>query len=76
MTPPSRGCIIRPRILLPDATVLSLGGGAPGPLTNLNGEIYKPSYLFNADGSLATRPVITDAPQSIEQQQEFYDYGG
>ena len=43
-------------ILLPDATVLSLGGGAPGPLTNLNGEIYKPGYLFNADGSLATRP--------------------
>src|SRR5262249_46859073 len=30
-------------ILLPDATVLSLGGGAPGPLTNTNGEIYKPS---------------------------------
>ena len=58
-------------ILLPDATVLSLGGGAPGPLTNTNGEIYKPSYLFNADGSLATRPVITDAPQSIEQQQHF-----
>ena len=38
-------------ILLPDATVLSLGGGAPGPLTNTNGEIYKPSYLFNEDGS-------------------------
>ena len=58
-------------ILLPDATVLSLGGGAPGPVTNTNGEIYKPSYLFNADGSLATRPVITDAPESIKQQQEF-----
>ena len=59
-------------ILLPDATVLSLGGGAPGPLTNTNGEIYKPSYLFNADGSLATRPVITDAPQSIEQRQQSF----
>ncbi|MGA7546679.1 MAG: galactose oxidase-like domain-containing protein, partial [Methyloceanibacter sp.] len=58
-------------ILLPDATVLSLGGGAPGPLTNTNGEIYTPSYLFNADGSLATRPVITDSPQSIQQQQNF-----
>ena len=58
-------------ILLPDATVLSLGGGAPGPLTNTNGEIYKPGYLFNDDGSLATRPVITDAPDSIKQQQEF-----
>lgn len=58
-------------ILLPDATVLSLGGGAPGPLTNMNGEIYKPGYLFNADGSLATRPVIADAPDSIEQRQNF-----
>src|SRR4029078_12470078 len=48
-----------------------LGGGAPGPLTNTNGEIYKPSYLFNADGSLATRPVITEAAESIKQQQEF-----
>ena len=34
-------------LLLPDASVLSLGGGAPGPLTNLNGEIYKPGYLFD-----------------------------
>jgi Bacterial lectin/Galactose oxidase-like, Early set domain/RTX calcium-binding nonapeptide repeat (4 copies) len=59
-------------ILLPDATVLSLGGGAPGPLTNTNGEIYKPSYLFNSDGSLATRPVITDAPQSIEQREHTF----
>lgn len=59
-------------ILLPDATVLSLGGGAPGPLTNTNGEIYKPGYLFNEDGTLATRPVITDAPQSIEQRQDSF----
>ncbi|MGE0053215.1 MAG: galactose oxidase-like domain-containing protein [Hyphomicrobium sp.] len=58
-------------LLLPDATVLSLGGGAPGPLTNLNGEIYKPDYLFNADGSLATRPVILNAPDKIEQRQDF-----
>ena len=40
-------------ILLPDATVLSLGGGAPGPQTNLNGEIYFPSYLYKADGTPA-----------------------
>ncbi len=59
-------------ILLPDATVLSLGGGAPGPLTNTNGEIYKPSYLFNDDGSLATRPVITDAPESIKQRGDTF----
>lgn len=56
-------------ILLPDATVLSLGGGAPGPETNTNGEIYKPGYLFNADGTLAERPLITSAPTEIKQQQ-------
>lgn len=58
-------------ILLPDATVMSLGGGAPGPLVNLNGEIYKPGYLFNPDGTLATRPVITAAPDELAQRQDF-----
>ena len=58
-------------ILLPDATVLSLGGGAPGPLVNTNGEIYKPGYLFNQDGTLAERPVIVDAPDEIAQRQNF-----
>ena len=52
--------------------MLSLGGGAPGPLTNTNGEIYKPSYLFNDDGSLATRPVITDAPHAIQPQDDSF----
>src|SRR5262249_41824358 len=54
-------------LLLPDGTVLSLGGGAPGPLTNLNAEIYTPSYLLNADGSLRTdRPMITAAPATLQ----------
>ncbi|MBC7531892.1 MAG: DUF1929 domain-containing protein [Oligoflexus sp.] len=48
-------------LLLPDATVLIGGGGAPGPLTNLNAEIFYPPYLFKADGSLATRPSIVRA---------------
>jgi hypothetical protein len=34
-------------ILLPDATVLTAGGGSPGPVTNLNAEVYQPPYLFN-----------------------------
>ncbi len=58
-------------ILLPDATVLSLGGGAPGPLTNTNGEIYYPSYLFDENGQPADRPKITSAPLKIEQRQDF-----
>lgn len=32
-------------LLLPDATVLTAGGGAPGPVKNLNAEIYYPPYL-------------------------------
>ena len=32
-------------LLLTDATVLTGGGGAPGPLANLNAEIYYPPYL-------------------------------
>lgn len=50
-------------LLLPDATVLTVGGGPPGPVTNLNAEIYHPPYLFARDGSgrLARRPRITAA---------------
>ena len=55
-------------LLLDDATVLTGGGGAPGPLNNLNAEIYYPYYLYKNDGSgqPAIRPVITTAtPQSL-----------
>jgi len=49
-------------VLLPDATVLTAGGGPPGPVVNLNAEIYHPPYLFKKDGSgeLASRPTIAD----------------
>ena len=40
-------------LLLPDATVLVAGGGAPGPQVNTNAEIYYPPYLFDATGALA-----------------------
>jgi len=45
-------------MLLPDATVLTGGGGAPGPVTNLNAEIYYPPYLYASDGTPAVRPTI------------------
>jgi hypothetical protein len=60
--------------LLPDGTVLTGGGGAPGPLTQLNGEIYYPPYLFekNGSGSLRIRPVITGSPTTkIGWDHEF-----
>jgi Domain of unknown function (DUF1929) len=51
-------------LLLPDATVLTGGGGAPGPVKNLNAEIYYPPYLFKKDGTgqLAVRPIISNSP--------------
>jgi YVTN family beta-propeller protein len=51
-------------LLLPDASVLVAGGGAPGPLTNTNAEIYYPSYLYDVDGELASRPQILSAPHT------------
>ena len=51
-------------MLMPDGSVLTGGGGAPGPITQLNAEIYFPPYLYKTDGSglPADRPVITAAP--------------
>jgi hypothetical protein len=52
-------------LLLPDATVLTMGGGAPGPQRNLNAEIYYPPYLFDSSGQRATRPVVQSAPTGL-----------
>jgi len=56
-------------LLLPDATVLTLGGGANGPQLNLNAEVYYPPYLFNADGTPAARPIISTAPMTTAPAQ-------
>lgn len=61
-------------LLLPDGTVLTGGGGIPGPVKQLNGEVYYPPYLFMTDGSgeFAPRPEITHAPTAIiGWNQEF-----
>ncbi|MFK7770075.1 MAG: carbohydrate-binding domain-containing protein [Mariniblastus sp.] len=58
-------------ILMPDGTVWSGGGGAPGPLTNLNVEFYAPDYLYGADGNLADRPEITNAPTNVDNNETF-----
>ncbi len=52
-------------LLLPDATILSSGGGSPGPVTNLNAQVYYPGYLFKSDGSRATRPVIDQPANAL-----------
>jgi len=58
-------------LLLPDASVLVGGGGAPGPLKNLNAEIYYPPYLFTSSGALAPRPSIDSAPAALDIGQSF-----
>jgi Domain of unknown function (DUF1929) len=58
-------------LLLPDASVLVGGGGTPGPLKNLNAEIYYPPYLFTASGAIAPRPSIESAPDALDIGQSF-----
>ena len=59
-------------LLLLDGSVASLGGGAPGPLTNTNGQIFYPKYLYDNDGNLAERPEILDAPLEITNTEEMF----
>ncbi|WP_307073320.1 galactose oxidase-like domain-containing protein [Arthrobacter pascens] len=51
-------------LLLPDGRVFAGGGGLCGDCTtnHLDGEIFTPPYLLNADGSARTRPTIVTAP--------------
>ncbi|WP_460712087.1 galactose oxidase-like domain-containing protein [Lysobacter terrae] len=56
-------------LLLPDATVLTVGGGANGPQLNLNAEIYYPPYLFDANGAPAPRPIIATVPMTVNPGQ-------
>ena len=58
-------------LLLPDASVLVAGGGAPGPQKNTNVEIYYPPYLYDASGGWAARPGIESAPSFIEIGETF-----
>ena len=69
-------------VLLPDARVVVAGSTGqdaspeyPGCSTNQpfqdNAEIFSPPYLFNANGSPATRPTILSAPTLITYGQNF-----
>jgi galactose oxidase len=51
-------------LLLPDGRVLSGGGGLCGgcATNHPNVQIFSPPYLFNTNGTAATRPVINSAP--------------
>jgi Galactose oxidase-like, Early set domain len=53
-------------LLLPDGSVLTGGGGAPGPVKNLNAEIYYPPYLYDGSGQPAARPSLVTAPRLLQ----------
>ena len=58
-------------LLLPDATVWVAGGNPTRGTFEQHMEIYKPAYLFNSDGSAATRPTISSAPSTITWNGSF-----
>ena len=62
-------------LLLPDGRLLSAGSGEPaasGLSDDYTAEIYTPPYLYRIDGTLATRPVITDAPSEVSYGQAIH----
>ena len=59
-------------LLMPNGTVVSAAGGWPGPQTFYDAEVYYPPYLFNADGSYATRPRLA----SVRQADRAFVAGG
>lgn len=60
-------------VLLNDGTLLSLGGGAAGSAENnyLDGQVYRPPYLYDANGNLAERPVILSSPEAVNPGGEI-----
>jgi hypothetical protein len=61
-------------LLLPDGRVLVAGSGEPaatGLSDDPTAEIFSPPYLFNADGTPATRPVISSAPTQLVYGSTF-----
>ena len=58
-------------LLLPDATVWFAGGNPARGSYEQRMEIYRPAYLFNANGTAATRPAISSAPDTISWNGTF-----
>jgi Domain of unknown function (DUF1929) len=60
------------QLLLPDATVALTGGNPNQGVFENHIEIYQPAYLFNSDGTAATRPSIAaGAPTAMTYAQAF-----
>ncbi len=52
-------------LLLPDATVMLVGGNPTRASYEKDIEIYSPAYLFDSDGSPAVRPTITAVTPAV-----------
>ena len=62
-------------LLMTDGRVWSGGGGfctteCP-PITHSDAQVFSPPYLFDAAGNLAARPVISVAPESVQNGETF-----
>ena len=57
-------------LLLPDGRVMSGGGGLGGG-DHRDAELFTPPNLFNADGTLAARPLLNTAPAAIGVATKF-----
>jgi hypothetical protein len=74
-------CYHSTAVLLPDATVLSAGGGEFSPKRDGNenaaedshrdAQIFFPPYLFRPDGSRANRPDISAAQDDVKYGETF-----
>jgi Domain of unknown function (DUF1929) len=61
-------------LLLADGRVLVAGSGEPaatGLTDDLTAEIFSPPYLFNADGTPASRPAISSFPTQLTYATTF-----
>ena len=59
-------------VLLPNGSILSAGGGVPGPVTNFNAEIFYPPYFFeNTDG----QTVLADRPRFLSMSASRLAHG-
>ena len=58
-------------VLMGDGRVYSGGGGAPGPIANLDAQFFTPPYLFDSAGDLRARPVIEWAPPALAWGADF-----
>lgn len=59
--------------LMKDGRVFSTGGGICGTCgaNHLDAQIYSPPYLFNSNGTLATRPTMSNVPTQVRVGRNF-----